>query len=69
MAEQEITEINAKPFRAVLGSVMVGTGAIVSYSVWASHNGAVHVRYAFSSACFSWASGRSRQWECSFPGI
>lgn len=40
MAEQEITEINAKPFRAVLASVMVGTGAIVSYSVWASHNGA-----------------------------
>lgn len=40
MAEQEITEINAKPFGAVLASVMVGTGAIVSYSVWASHNGA-----------------------------
>lgn len=40
MAGQVITEINAKPYRAVLASMMVATGAIVSYSVWASHNGA-----------------------------
>lgn len=36
----QITEASTKPYRAVLASMMLGTGAIVSYSVWASHHGA-----------------------------